>query len=399
MATKPTTVPRWASASPSASTVTPPANVGSIPTWAAGPFTPGNLVLRSGNEYVAVSIAGTGTSTTGPTGTGTTTDNPGANQVVWGFVASVPTTQDSGFQPNTQPPAQYFNWLHYWTYQWILWLQDIAAQNFTAGGSNPVGPWTGPHTFNASISVNTAATNGTATTSTGNGTGSGVRGIGGASDGIGVKGEATNNGFGVLGTSTDNTAVVGQSTNGVGVLGSGGGTNPGVGGFSTGTGAGVEGYDNATAPGVRGVSTHGKPALEANSGGIAFTGTQTDSPAANVITNGLTAKMRATVQISGGACTVLEQTNLSGTPVIDPITNGITFAFNVDMATANYTWTWGLEEISGGVLPHTIFMPPSLKTVHQFAIQIWRTASGAVESGVHAGTWSGVVSLVVFGKQ
>jgi hypothetical protein len=54
--------------------------------WAAGNFTVGQLVAKSGNVYGVISISGTGTSTTGPSGTGTTTDNAGGNQVIWDYI-------------------------------------------------------------------------------------------------------------------------------------------------------------------------------------------------------------------------------------------------------------------------------------------------------------------------
>lgn len=63
--------------------------------WAAGPFTVGALVTRSSKVYGVISISGGGTSVSGPSGTGTTTDNAGANQVVWDYIGpgtAVPIT-------------------------------------------------------------------------------------------------------------------------------------------------------------------------------------------------------------------------------------------------------------------------------------------------------------------
>jgi hypothetical protein len=64
--------------------------IGSVSAWAAGAFTKGALVTKGGYLYAVISIAGTGTSTSGPAGTGTTVDNPGADQVEWDCIG--PTT-------------------------------------------------------------------------------------------------------------------------------------------------------------------------------------------------------------------------------------------------------------------------------------------------------------------
>ena len=62
--------------------------IGAPTAWSAGAFTVGQLVTKGGSTYIVAAIAGTGTSTTGPSGTGTgQVDNAGANQVVWDYLA------------------------------------------------------------------------------------------------------------------------------------------------------------------------------------------------------------------------------------------------------------------------------------------------------------------------
>ena len=62
--------------------------IGAPTAWSAGAFTVGQLVTKGGSTYIVAAIAGTGTSTTGPSGTGTgQVDNAGTNQVVWDYLA------------------------------------------------------------------------------------------------------------------------------------------------------------------------------------------------------------------------------------------------------------------------------------------------------------------------
>lgn len=282
---KPTTVPRWADGGTNTPTnvVQPPESNGAIVAWAPGPFTVAAFRSSGGNYYIVTSISGTGTSTTGPAGTGQTIDNPGANQVVWQWVTANPVTKDSGWLPNGQPPAQVFNWLFYWIYQWLLWVQDLANQNFTATGSNPVGPWTGLHQFSntvkftggvgSSIQAFPASGNTDGLVAVAAGFGTGVDASGGASGSSGVIARGTSSAsacVGIANTTTGNGATCGQNS----------GSGPGVQGINTGTGYGCEGLGGAGAagvhgtggtssdPGVLGDSTGGGPGVQGNNTGF-----------------------------------------------------------------------------------------------------------------------------------
>lgn len=323
---KPTDVPRWADGGTNTPTnvVDPPEHNGSIAAWAPGPYTVATFVGRAGNYYIVTGIAGTGTSTTGPAGTGTTIDNPGANQVVWGFVTTTPVTKDSGWLPGIQPPAQFFNWIFFLIYQWILWIQDLANQNFTGGGG--VGPWTGLHIFTGGVGTTAPITveagistsggqvpgiDSTGSPHPGGNAGTGLIGRGGPSaggfGGNGVEGYNTGTGsalygqalgtgnaltlFGVAGgfaaeiagagtlaavkiTCTASTGAQGIDVSGdgnggtatggagsaVGWIGISQGSGPGLAGASFGTGAGVQGVASTGAAGILGQSATSQPA-------------------------------------------------------------------------------------------------------------------------------------------
>lgn len=256
---KPSDVPRWADGGTGTPTnvVDPPEHNGSISAWAAGDYAVATFVGKGGNYYIVTSISGTGTSTTGPTGTGSTTDNPGPNQVVWGWVTTTPVTKDSGWLPGQQPPAQWFNWLFYTINLWILWLQDIANQSFNGGG---VGPWTGEHLFTGghpgfgnspltvTAGISTSGGDIDAIYAAGSGAGSGVQGVGGPS-GLG--------GLFVGGASSAYGAQcqAGAGSNGAGCYHQGDGAGPGAACYGgTGGGAGALGYGQGSATGLGGSS-------------------------------------------------------------------------------------------------------------------------------------------------
>ena len=99
---------------------------------------------------------------------------------------------------------------------WMTWLDGFLAEALT---------WTGAATFTPSV----ATTNGV--TCTGNTSGSGVKGTGGATNGLGVEGIGTAAGSGVKGTggATDGAGVTGLGTAaGVGVVATGGATGYGA---------------------------------------------------------------------------------------------------------------------------------------------------------------------------
>jgi hypothetical protein len=118
----------------------------------------------------------------------------------------------------------------------------------TVATRNEVQTFTQPQTI--------TPTSGTdAVTATGNGVGAGLSGVGGATNGTGVKGTGNGSGDGLTGT--------GGAGSGRGVTGNGGGTNGiGVDGEGAGTGAGVRGQcSGGTGPGVAGVSGSAGPAV------------------------------------------------------------------------------------------------------------------------------------------
>lgn len=320
---KPIKVPRWATASPS-SIVEPPDNVGAIGSWAQSTVYPnGSVRMANAVQWVSISHLGTGTSLnsgTGPSGAGPTfVDNPGANQITWSRITTTPITKDSGWIPNIQPPAQYFNWMWNLVYLWILWLQDIANQDFTGSG---VGPWAGPHLFtggngigNPAVKIvptvaNTnglevhsagnqaalyAAPNGTnaiGVSCEGNGTGSAISAIANGNapagyfecDGVGPGVRA------VGGSASPAVKAEGQDGPGVQAIGSPGqpglvanpvsgnadgatltasGTGNGCTGQTSGSGAGCSGVSTGSGPAVRGTSVFG------NGQGGSFTATGT----------------------------------------------------------------------------------------------------------------------------
>lgn len=264
---KPSDVPRWADGGTDTPTnvVNPPEHSSSIPAWAAGAFAVGNPVVRSGNEYVVTAIAGTGTSTTGPTGTGTTVDNPGANQVTWQFVTATPVTKDSGWLPNVQPPAQFFNWLFFIIYQWILWIQDIANQDFNGSGSPQNGPWTGSHQFTGGQSIGGAAIAVNAGASSGGGTIYGIWSVGSNSGTIGV-----HPGVGLRGDGGINSLDPADGADGVEGNGGGSGNGGKFRGGTSGTTSGGDGVNSTGGPSGRGATLQG--GTVPSGGGSAGTG-------------------------------------------------------------------------------------------------------------------------------
>jgi hypothetical protein len=147
------------------------------------------------------------------------------------------TSKDMGFLVSTRPPARFANWLFNNIYLWILWLQDLNNQDFTAGG---VGAWNGGHSFKASISVEAPlASNQDAASFNGDGTGRGVSSVGGSSGGTGVYGAGGGgNSIGLegYGTGTAPGGMILGGSNGAGLLlSAGGGNNPGLDCYSMGT--------------------------------------------------------------------------------------------------------------------------------------------------------------------
>lgn len=64
---------------------------------------------------------------------------------IWDSTAINITTpvgeQTYGWGVSQAPPAQVFNWLHHWTYQWVNWLNSVAGMVADAWA------WTGRHSF------------------------------------------------------------------------------------------------------------------------------------------------------------------------------------------------------------------------------------------------------------
>ena len=410
---KPSSVPRWADVSP-ANIVEPPEHSSSIPAWAAGTYAVGNPVVRFGNEYIVTAILGTGTSVTGPTGTGNTTDNAGANQVVWAYVTSTPVTKDSGWLPNTQPPAQWFNWLFNLIYLWILWLQDIANQNFTSSG---VGPWTAPHDFTQSITVESGSSGEPAIQATAH-TGSGFAGGVGYGDGAGAGwvgyAGATGNGLYGLGPSGASpnvlyAAVFGNAFSdgcpGVfgwgylsspGVWGRGHITGPGVYGEGGSTsGAGVKGVTSTASPAVEGDSTGAGPGMSAScsSTGYALTCTQTGTApacyvtaAANVaIVASNSGSLPTALLTNGGTGDCVNATGggTSGAAVVAQVSSGASIlkaAIKIVKGLLGFT---GTQPAATDIIPQNhVSAPQALKAWVNFA---W-TGSGSVltiEDGIN----------------
>jgi len=155
------------------------------PAWISSTaYSVGDTVTNGGNVYVCIA-AGTSAGSGGPTGNGATGIVDGT--VTWQFTAAATaiTTQppagiaDHGWLPGQRPPAQYWNWLWFQVYLWLLWLQDITNQALT---------WTAAHTFQKGLTATQSTANTNGITSTGNGQGVGVAGVGGTANGVGLSG-------------------------------------------------------------------------------------------------------------------------------------------------------------------------------------------------------------------
>ena len=120
-----------------------------------------------------------------------------------------------GLQASAGINHQHLNWCLNLIGSWLTWVDGFLAESHT---------WTGAHTW----TPGTATANGV--TATGNTSGSGVKGTGGASNGLGCEGIGTGSGAGVKGT--------------------GGATGIGVEGVGTGSGAGVKATGGATGNGL-----------------------------------------------------------------------------------------------------------------------------------------------------
>lgn len=422
---KPTDVPRWADGGTNTPTnvVDPPEHNGSIAGWAPGPYTVGTFVGRGGNYYIVTGIAGTGTSTTGPVGTGATTDNPGANQVVWGWVTTTPVTKDSGWLPNTQPPAQWFNWLFNLIYQWVLWIQDLANQNFTGGS---VGPWTGLHQFTggvgttapitieAGISTSGGPVPGIDSTGGRNGAGNpgpGVKGTGGlpilgatgapglagygsgSGEGLYAEGGPTGNGatiFGGLGgfgievagtgtlatikvTCTTSLGAQGADIAGDPSGGNGGTATGGAGsavgwiGLSSGSGPGLAGVSFGTGAGVQGVASTG------NSGILGQSATAQDAGSFANTSTGVAGRFSAT---TGEAINAFNNSN--SLPCVSVENDGTAPCLL-------------LSQVGAGTACTVTSAGPGIAvTAHGTAVSGTNTLGGPGVSGTGASTGSGV---------
>lgn len=187
------------------------------------------------------------------------------------------TSKDQGFIVATKPPARFVNWLFNNIYTWILWLQDINNQPFTAAG---VGAWSRGQEFTPTTANETAAV------FTGNGSAAGITSIGGSSNGTGVMAIGQGNGFGISCTAVGifpagffendgpGAGVSGQAGpdgNAPGGEFTGGGTGDAIGvqgtGGAGGNGIGCQGLGSGTGPGCKGTGGQG--------GGVggSFTGT------------------------------------------------------------------------------------------------------------------------------
>ena len=143
-----------------------------------------------------------------------------------------------GLQASAGINHQHLNWCLNLIGSWLTWVDGILAEALT---------WTGAQTFSPTV----ATTNGV--TATGNTTGSGVKGTGGATNGLGCEGVGTATGSGVKGT--------GGATNGVGCEGVG-----------TAAGAGVKATGGATGNGLYVVANAAKAnILLGTTGGLAPT--------------------------------------------------------------------------------------------------------------------------------
>ena len=174
----------------------------------------------------------------------------------WASVAQTPTNivepasgnKDAGFEENTQPPAQWFNWLFNLLYQWAAYLDGIEAESLD---------WSVPQSFHTDDDAQTTITvtcNGDDSVGidvTG-GTNAGeaiiaTGGIGTTSGGIGALvtgGEATSNAV-TAGTGVQSTGGLSSGTGGTGGIGV-----KGIGGAGATGGIGVFGKGGAGSAGV-----------------------------------------------------------------------------------------------------------------------------------------------------
>lgn len=140
----------------------------------------GDRVTNDGGRIYQCIVAGTSGAAPGPTGTtGTLPPNPAITDgtVSWIFTAdseaqiTEPSAgqKDVGWIPGQRPPAQYFNWLFWLIYRWLIWLNQYTGNVINAARTDQTNTFTEPQIIDADpeaaasalslIDLQTAATN------------------------------------------------------------------------------------------------------------------------------------------------------------------------------------------------------------------------------------------------
>jgi hypothetical protein len=296
------------------------ANLAAAAWLSSHAYSVGARVTNGGNLYVCTT-AGTSAGAGGPT---TTDPDITDGTVHWMFVSSAmalvveppESMKDIGWIRGQKPPATYFNWILWKSWQWLRYLQDLGDQalTFTAGititqsssdvgaldvtgngngmglnatgGSNAVGVvGNGGGNSKQGVAGTGAGPNGTGVTGDGVGVGTGVIGTGGDGGGVGVRAFGQGGAAGVLASGSGSSAGVnatGGATNGAGVIGHGGSSNGPGGDFTGGpsspgvkatggssSGAGVEATGGVTnGYGVVAVGSGGGAGIKTTGGSV-----------------------------------------------------------------------------------------------------------------------------------
>ena len=115
-------------------------------------------------------------------------------------------TKGTGYATGDRPTSGVLNWLLYFIYSWIVWLDGV-----TGGTIADAITWAALHTFQKGILVTTSTSNGKGVDATGNGSGAGVKGTGGSS-GPGVQGVGSGGPGGTFSSTGDFSLVAARGT-------------------------------------------------------------------------------------------------------------------------------------------------------------------------------------------
>ncbi len=327
---------------------------------------------------------------------------PTGNEPVWNTDQTNNTEPGSGqkaagWAVDQVPPSSYFNWWQNKVGEWVTYLKNLTDEALT---------WTDFQIFQKRIDAQDGITSSTTTFGDpavwGFGGANGA-GVAGSSNSVGIYGE------GNTGTSASGIEGLGGDIEGIGVFGQGGaGTTGGAGIEGTGGdgigGPGVKGTGGTSdGPGVHGIGTGAGPGGlfakgSGTSDGIRTNGyirlTGADPAAGDIFENTLTPlsfpKAFGVISTDGiGGVTVAGGLNCSGVSL--PGANVIRFTFAQAMGNTNYT------VIANSALGGSMAVVAS-RAAGYFELQVWNEGA-AVFAVADPSMNSMAVHVVVFGAQ